>query len=69
MLALAAWLALQADPQLYSPLEYTERGIRNSFQREFAPDKPRASCYINGEFFTRCPELNANPNYSAWINE
>lgn len=69
MLVLAAWLALQADPQYYSPVDYVERGIKSNIQREFGRDKPRASCYINGEFFIRCPELDADPNYSAWIDE
>jgi hypothetical protein len=56
MLVLAAWLALQADPQIYAPLDYAERGIRSSIQREFGPDKPRAACYINGEFYRSCPK-------------
>lgn len=56
MLVLAAWLALQVEPQYYSPVRYVERGIRANIQREFGPDKPRVACYINGEFYRECPE-------------
>ena len=69
MLGLAAFIITQANPEYFSPLEYTERGIIMSYRDQIKPDKPRASCYISGEFYRTCPELNANPLYSAWINE
>ena len=69
MIGLGALLLFQLPSEfINSPLDYAERRVTQQFRNT---DRPISSCYVMGQFYKQCPEVNydADPSTAAWDYE